>query len=58
MAVHDEDMSRGLGSAGEELMDVMQIVKVVKDKQPGDLRLEHGGLDLDLNVVSGFDVVW
>ncbi len=40
MAGHDEDMSLGLCSVGEESIKKMQILKVVKDQQPGGLRLE------------------
>ncbi len=35
MTGHYEDMSLGLGSVGEKLMEEMQIFKVVKDQQPG-----------------------
>ncbi len=41
MEGHDENMSLGLGSMGEELMEETQIIKVVKDQQPGDLCLKH-----------------
>ncbi len=53
----DEDISLGLGSAGEEKMKQKQIFKVVEDQQPGGLHLEQGNLDLAGNVMCRFVIV-
>ncbi len=54
----DEDMSLGLGFAGEELMEKTKIFKVVNDQQQGDLRLEQVNLDLAGDAMGGFVIVW
>ncbi len=58
MAGYDEDVSLGLGSAGQKWMEETQIFEVVKDHQPGDLCLEQGSLDLAGNVMGGFVIDW